>query len=285
MNKKRLKIDRALFFLLLAYMAVRMSLGAGTGKSDAPVKGKDLVGSAHLEVTDLGNGQVRLERMSYDADQTELEIPSEIDGKQVTVLGNEALKAEMKPAETKGTLVQLRKSSLESVKIPAGVEKIEGNPFSACPALKKIEVDEENSAFLVQNSMLIDQEKRTVIAMPRGLDGEADVPSDILRIGEKAFYACMVSSVALPEGLEEIGSNAFGFCTELHEVRIPGSVTSFGEDPFDSTGTSMPGQYYLLKQGQGAEDYPFQLLVIAGSAGEDYAAEGFLPYKIVDTEG
>ena len=258
-----------------------------SGNSDAPVKGEDLVGSAHFETTDLGNDEVCLDRMSYDADQTELEIPAEIQGKKVAVLGREALRAEIVLADKKNGLAQVRHSSLEKVVLPAGLRKIEGNPFKECPGLKEIGIDEENSVFAVQDGMLINQAEHVLISLLPTVEGEVTVPSDILRIGEAAFFRCKISGVTLPEGLKEIGDQAFGYCEELHEVMIPESVTTFGEEPFYCVGiplASSAGTYSLLKQGLGKDSYPFKLRVIAGSAGEEYAANSFFPYEAVSRQ-
>lgn len=57
-------------------------------------------------------------------------------------------------------------------------------------------------------------------------------------IGDSAFYASeKLTSLILPDGLVEIGSDAFGHCTALSgTLQIPGSVKTIGDYAFESCG-------------------------------------------------
>ena len=54
------------------------------------------------------------------------------------------------------------------------------------------------------------------------------------RIGEDSFHDCgQLTSVVLPEGIEEIGKNAFNGCGQrLEQITLPGSVTKIEEMAF-----------------------------------------------------
>ena len=50
----------------------------------------------------------------------------------------------------------------------------------------------------------------------------------------KAFFLCDLKEIILPDGLEVIGKDAFGFCSSLKEVTVPASVTRIDEYAFYS---------------------------------------------------
>ena len=50
----------------------------------------------------------------------------------------------------------------------------------------------------------------------------------------KAFFLCYLKEIILPDGLEVIGKDAFGFCSSLKEVTVPASVTRIDEYAFYS---------------------------------------------------
>ncbi len=62
-----------------------------------------------------------------------------------------------------------------------------------------------------------------------------DIPSGIRRIGEFAYARASLTSVLIPDGVEEIGYAAFYHCDELTDVVIPNSVSKIGVSAFDKT--------------------------------------------------
>ena len=61
---------------------------------------------------------------------------------------------------------------------------------------------------------------------------EIILPKGLQRIETDAFYAGGFSKIELPEGLTEIGDNAFRWCYALEEIEIPQSVTKIGKGAF-----------------------------------------------------
>lgn len=76
-----------------------------------------------------------------------------------------------------------------------------------------------------------------------------DFPSSLRTINNYAFYDCdNLLSVVLPYGLETIGSYAFCNCEKLTgTVKIPGSVTSWGNYSFQNTGVTTANIYAACK--------------------------------------
>ena len=62
-----------------------------------------------------------------------------------------------------------------------------------------------------------------------------EIPDGIRRIGEFAFARAGVTSVRIPEGVEEIDYAAFYHCDALTDVVIPDSVKEIGVSAFDKT--------------------------------------------------
>ena len=58
------------------------------------------------------------------------------------------------------------------------------------------------------------------------------IPNNVKKISDNAFYYSHIKSVVLPEGLTEIGSDAFSLCKLGPEVTIPSTVTKIGDKAF-----------------------------------------------------
>lgn len=63
------------------------------------------------------------------------------------------------------------------------------------------------------------------------------IPEGVTEIGNDAFYDCKsLVNVTLPNSVVEIGSEAFLGCTSLKSVSIPSSVTKIGSFAFSDCG-------------------------------------------------
>lgn len=59
------------------------------------------------------------------------------------------------------------------------------------------------------------------------------IPEGVTEIGEEAFSCCMnLKSVTLPGSMEKIGDYAFYYCPALISINLPESMTSIGEGAF-----------------------------------------------------
>lgn len=112
-------------------------------------------------------------------------------------------------------------SYLRSVYIPKTVQFIDygSNTFEYCISLESIWVDAENEAYCDIDGMLFTKDKSTLVAYPRGRQGEYNIPEGVQKIGVLAFYKRRkLSSVTLPESLKEIEVHAFLGCDSLKTV-------------------------------------------------------------------
>ena len=155
----------------------------------------------------------------YTGSATELTIPSEIDGKKVTSIGECAFYG---------------CTSLESVTIPDSVTEIDKYAFYYCTSLSSINVDGGNAKYLSIDGVLFDKEARTLLAYPEGKkDSVYSIPDSVTEIGKYAFYRCTsLTSVMIPDSVTGIGDFAFYRCTSLTSVTIPDSVIEIGNYAF-----------------------------------------------------
>ena len=61
-------------------------------------------------------------------------------------------------------------------------------------------------------------------------------PASLKTIGSGAFYCSDIKVANIPEGVAEIGANAFAFCEKLKEAKIPESVIKMGDNCFAGAG-------------------------------------------------
>lgn len=101
---------------------------------------------------------------------------------------------------------------LKTVDIPASVESINHGAFSYCASLQSINVDKAN-----QNYSSLDdgnKDKTVLKQFPCGRAGQYIVPNSVEEIADFAFSdSPLLEEVVLPQGIREIGTDAFITCT------------------------------------------------------------------------
>ena len=197
-------------------------------------------------------------------------IPSKIDGKSVTIIGNYAF------AHCTGlTSITIPDSvtsigdwafeyctGLTSITIPNSVTSIGdwafvectgltsitlGNSvtsigryaFNGCTGLTSINVASGNNYYSDNNGVLFNKKKTELIRYPEGKSQTSyTIPDSVTSIGYYAFAGCTgLTSITIPNSVTSIGNRAFCGCTGLTSITIPNSVTSIGNGAFyDCTG-------------------------------------------------
>lgn len=139
--------------------------------------------------------------VGYSGTDMDVEIPEQIQGKDVTVIANQAFFG----------------IKLNSVTIPGTVTTIGSGAFMGC---------ELDSVILKEGLIEIG-----LMAFAGNSFDSVDIPSTVKTIGAGAFSQGNLSTLTLQEGLETIGDQAF-WDNELRSVTIPQGVTAIGEEAF-----------------------------------------------------
>ncbi|MBQ8790254.1 MAG: leucine-rich repeat protein [Ruminiclostridium sp.] len=175
----------------------------------------------------LEDGTVEI--TDYTGSAATLEIPSEIDGKKVTSIGDKAFQFCY---------------SLNSVIIPDGITNIGDNAFYACVPLTSINIPA--SVNDIGDYAFYDCKYLTSMILPYGVESIGDytfsrcfglnsiiIPDSITSIGNYAFYNCTgLKSIAIPEKVTSVGEWTFSSCSSLSSVKLSDNVTSIGADAF-----------------------------------------------------
>ncbi len=206
-----------------------------------------------------------IEISSCDEFITSIDIPAEIDGLPVTVIGEYAFyyclsltsiiipnsitsigenafsycenltKIAIPDGVTAiGGYAFYNCTSLTSVIIPDSVTSIGDCAFDACKALTKIDVGNGNTVYSSQDDVLFNKDKTEIIKYPKGkLNTSYEIPDSVTIIGDSAFSGCStLTSIIIPDSVTSIRDSAFGGCSSLTEITIPDNVTSISEGTF-----------------------------------------------------
>ncbi|MBE5039251.1 leucine-rich repeat domain-containing protein [Ructibacterium gallinarum] len=210
------------------------------------------------------NNEVYLSRY-YGDQESEIVIPSEIDGFTVSGIGPGLF---MNHQEiTRITIPDSIKtingrafvgcSALTEISFGKGLSDFSYGIFEGCSSLKKIEVDSENGNFSSMDGVLFSKDGTELIYYPIGkTNASYEIPNGVISISRQAFYQCpTLKSVTLPSvqsiqilafsecenletvhfgtGLLSISDDAFSYCSALKEIVIPDSTKSIASSAFE----------------------------------------------------
>ena len=124
-------------------------------------------------------------------------------------------------------------TSLTSIVIPNNVIQIGYGAFSDCTSMTSLIVQEGNVYYTSVNNVLYNQNLTKLICCPAGLTGNFMVLNVVKEIAPMAFGYCSgLTSVNIPGSVKYIGSMAFYDCYGLTSVTMDYGVTYVGGSSF-----------------------------------------------------
>ena len=202
-----------------------------------------------------------IEITKYNGSTSNLNIPSTIDGKQVSYIGsdsfrgNKYLNSVTIPDSVK--VIQSRAfaecSNLSTLKFGKNVEKIydyvffqtniteitlpeklnhiSGIAFLGNFVIKNINVDSNNANFSSNNGIVFSKDKKKIVLYPQGKTEKAyTIPSTVEEICDSAFSYAQVESITIPSSMKKFGNYVFS-STNITSIIIPSTVTEMGYGP------------------------------------------------------
>ena len=135
-------------------------------------------------------------------------------------------------------------SALESLHIPASVESL-GRSVAARTKVQHagsgatFSIDPGNAVYFVDEQGCLYARRADGVHLAQMLDpGTVSyaVYGQTAVVDEKAFaYHASIEDVSFPMGLKSIDASAFRVCRKLHEISLPDTIESIGEDAFIDT--------------------------------------------------
>ena len=189
------------------------------------------------ETTDLNENEIRIDKLnpiipiSTDSVSTKFVIPTYLNGKIVTEIGEAAFENQVNVTEfvLPDYLKMIRNSAfkncsnLTSITIPDTVTHLDSNAFENCSYLQNVTLSNNltsigNSAFKGCSSL-----------------SNITIPNSVTYLDSNAFENCSyLQSVILSNNLTSIGSSAFKGCSSLSNITIPNSVIHLDSNAFEN---------------------------------------------------
>lgn len=163
---------------------------------------------------------------------TQIVIPEQYEGKQVSSIGDRAfddcdkIKSVVLPnsVESIGTEAFRSCRKCEHFQIPDTVQSIGNGAFKHCTQMKEFRLP--SSIQEIPEAMFEGCFRLKKVFMTE----------TVMEIGPRAFYNCQsLESISLPPYLTKIGSNAFYQCLQLHELVLPHSIQTIGQSAFEKS--------------------------------------------------
>ena len=167
--------------------------------------------------------------VGYTGIKTNVIIPSEFNGKPVTVISDEAFSG----------------NSITSITIPDSVTFIDDGAFYGCSSLKSITIP--NSVTSIGDEAFYKCSSLTSVTIGNGVTSigyhafedcsslkNITIPKSVTSIGFGAFAGCSsLTKITIPDGVKEFEAGVFRDCSSLTSITIPKSVTRINNYAFD----------------------------------------------------
>jgi hypothetical protein len=199
---------------------------------------------------------------------------------------------------------------IESLTVPATVNKIEWRAISDLKTLIAISVDQDNKHYSSFDGALYSKKNDTLKFCPRAKKtielyrqmntiGAAAfescanlktiaIPNSVTAIENTAFQACTsLKHINLPNGIKKIAHQTFFLCPELEQLEIPESVTEIENVAFQHCwklrSITIPAAVKSIYRNPFADCYSLEKMDVAASNRNYVSVDGVLYSKNTDT--
>lgn len=267
------KLKKTISVLLAVIMAFSVISAFPFTASAAEVESSNSVGveSGDYEYEILDDGTAEITK--YNGEDTELVIPSEIDGYKVTSIGYYAFyKKDCTSLTIPDSVTNIGYyafgscKGLTSITIPDSVTDIGYYAFGACSNISEIKISDNITSMGEEafsgTAWYKNQPDGTVYidnilykfkgSMLENTSLEINEGTKIISNGAFRRYENL-TDITIPDTVTNIGAVAFQECTGLTNVTIPDSVTNIGEYAFDNcnslTNVTIPDGIITINDG------------------------------------
>ena len=192
------------------------------------------VGNSTYTYTILTDDTIKITK--YKGTDESIVIPSEIDGKKVTVIGSSAFYGfkSLKNIEIHDGITSIENYafcqcwSITSLSVPESVTSIGTGAFRFCGDLKEIKLP-SNLTVLSDSLFGADANLEYITFGDAEKTDTVIIPETVQKIGNYVFMNCeKIKNIKLPSNLKIIGKTCFQGCISLTGLFIPQSVESIG---------------------------------------------------------
>ena len=167
-------------------------------------------GASDFSYTLDANGNATI--TAYNGSETNLTIPSTIEGHNVVTIGKHAFHESGN--STNG-------HTIKNLVISEGIQRIELLAFAECTNLEIVKLPE--SLTFLDAQTFLQCSKLNLI----------NIPSKIKSIGDSAFQETGFTEFDIPENIKSIDSRALGICSKLERVRVYSKDISYASGVFE----------------------------------------------------
>lgn len=281
MKEKSTNSQRQIYMGILAvFMAVTFCFLWGKMNVHAE---ENIYNGFHYETKEDGTIKIT----GYDTDQIDISngiftIPSQIDGKDVTEIGDYAFgeyefNSEIIQIKMPENLKVIRRSafqyfikvenleipdsvttlenssfsqfeSIKKINLPASLEKYKGNAFEDSVKVEGFAISDSNKNYAVKDGSLYTKDYKKLVAVPCGKT-DIEYSGELTSIGEYAFAYNSGETIKLPETVTKIERSAF-YSANIEKLYLSSNLKEVDNEAF--CGMNCLKQYVLNKE---AENY------------------------------
>ena len=238
-------------FLALALLLCALPAGADGLKELEQRTNKD--GFVYVVQAD-GTAKI----VGFTGGQKKLSIPAELDGYEVTVIGESSFlqNGTIQSVSFPDSVTRIESHAFASCRVladaplpkklvylgdyafsgchelknvgtlPDSLSEIGENPFVECLKLKSAKISKKHPYLEIRDGVLFSKADSRLVWYPYPTKSRAyKVPDGTKIIGSMSCMYCSISKVTIPESVVEIWANAFGYCHGLREINIPSGVS------------------------------------------------------------